>query len=104
MRVDDISPRDENTTLRLGRDYQSVAGKALCCTLSADKTRAYLGGHPGVWRSDDGGATWWHPEWPQPPGGSILVPGALQVTNVYDLLISPTSKDAGKENFHAQVL
>lgn len=93
MRVDDVSPRDENTTLRLNRDYQSVAGKALCCALSADKKRAYLGGHSGVWRSDDGGATWWHPEWPQPPAGSIPVPGALQATNVYDLLISPASND-----------
>ncbi len=93
MRIEDISPRDENTTLRYNRDYQSVAGKALCCALSADGARAYLGGHSGVWRSDDGGATWWHPEWPQPPAGSTAVPGSLAVTNVYDLLISPLSND-----------
>jgi hypothetical protein len=46
-----------------------------------------------VWRSDDGGETWWHPERPQPTGGSTVVPGALLAPNVYDLLISPASPD-----------
>ncbi len=94
MRIEDVSPRDDGTTtFRLSRDYQSVSGKALCCALSADGTRAYLGGHSGVWRSGDGGATWWHPERPQPPAGSTAVPGALLVPTIHDLLISPASND-----------
>ncbi len=93
MRIDDVSPRDDNTTLRFGRDYQSVSGKALCCTLSRDGSRAYLGGHSGVWRSDDGGATWRHLEWPEPPPGSTTVPGSLLGTTVYDVLVSHGNPD-----------
>ena len=89
MRIDDISPRDNNTTIRLGRDVQSTSGKGLCVDISFDGRRAYLGGHSGVWRSDDGGETWWHPEWPQPPQGSTAVPGALLAPNVYDLHMDP---------------
>lgn len=93
MHIVDVSPRDDNTELHFNRDYQSVSGKGLCCALSADGTRAYLGGHSGIWRSDDGGDTWWHLEWPQPPPGITTVPGALLVTTVYDLLISPVNPD-----------
>jgi hypothetical protein len=93
MRIEDISPREETMIRSLGRDLQSVSGKGLCVALSADGTRAYLGGHSGVWRSDDGGETWWHPEWlPANPGGSTL-PGALIVPNVYDLLIDPANNN-----------
>jgi hypothetical protein len=93
VRIEDVSPRDGNTTLLLGRNLQSVSGKALCCALSPDGRRAYLGGHSGVWRSDDGGRNWRHLEWPQPPAGSTAVPGALLVPNVYDLLISAADPD-----------
>jgi hypothetical protein len=75
LHIEDVSPRDDNTELHFNRDYQSVAGKALCCALSTDGARAYLGGHSGVWRSDDGGETWWHLEWPQPPPESPPSPG-----------------------------
>ncbi len=92
MRIDDIGPNAENSTLGLGNG-QSYSGKALCVALSADGTRAYLGGHSGVWRSDDGGANWSHPEWPEPPQGVFTVPGALQSLNVYDIAISPISND-----------
>ncbi len=88
MQILDISPRDDNTTRRLPRDLQSVSGKALCCALSSDGQRAYLGGHSGIWRSDDGGVTWRHLEWPAPPAGSTTVPGALLGTTVYDVLVS----------------
>ena len=91
MRIEDISPRDDNTAFHRDRDYQSVSGKALCCALSKDGTRAYLGGNSGIWRSDNGGLTWRHLEWPQPPLGTTVVPGALLVTNVYDLLVSPSN-------------
>jgi hypothetical protein len=93
MHIDDVSPRDDNTISIFNRDYQSVSGKALCCALAADGGRAYLGGHSGVWRSDDGGDTWRHLEWPQPPAGSTSVSGALVVTTIYDLLISPANPD-----------
>jgi hypothetical protein len=93
MQILDISPRDANTTLRLSRDLQSVSGKALCCALSRDGRRAYLGGHSGVWRSDDGGASWRHLEWPAPPEGSTTVPGALLGTTIYDVLVSHADPD-----------
>jgi photosystem II stability/assembly factor-like uncharacterized protein len=93
MDIVDISPRDDNTTLRLGRHLQSVSGKALCCALARDGVRAYLGGHSGVWRSDDGGATWRHLQWPEPPVSTTVVPGALLGTTIYDVLISTANPD-----------
>ena len=93
VRIEDVSPRDDNTTLRIGRILQSVSGKALCCALSPDGFRAYLGGHSGVWRSDDGGRNWRHLEWPQPAVAGAAVPGALPVPNVYDLLVSAADPD-----------
>ncbi|MGE0812887.1 MAG: WD40/YVTN/BNR-like repeat-containing protein [Vicinamibacterales bacterium] len=93
MQIVDISPREDNTTRRLGRDFQSVSGKALCCALHPAGGRAYLGGHSGIWRSDDGGATWHHLEWPQPPGNVVTVPGALLGTTIYDLAVSPADPD-----------
>jgi hypothetical protein len=94
MNIIDISPRDDGTTtLRLPRAFQSVSGKALCCAIAQDGVRAYLGGHSGVWRSDDGGANWRHLEWPDPPAGITAVPGALLGTTIYDVLISPANPD-----------
>lgn len=93
MQIVDISPREDNTTRRLSRTLQSVSGKALCCALHTDGRRAYLGGYSGVWRSDDSGATWRHLEWPQPPAGSTLVPGALLGVTIYDLAVSPANPD-----------
>jgi hypothetical protein len=93
MQIIDISPREDNTTRALGRDFQSVSGKALCCRLHPDGQRAYLGGHSGLWRSDDGGATWSHLEWPQPTGGVVAVPGALLGTTIYDIVISHDDPD-----------
>ncbi len=92
MEIVDISPREDNTTRQLGRNLQSVSGKALCCALHPDGRRAYLGGHSGVWRSDDGGATWRHLEWPQPQSG-VFVPGALLGTTIYDVLVSHADPD-----------
>ncbi len=93
MRIDDISPRIDNTTIQLPRDHQSVSGKGWCCALSSDGGRAYLGGHSGVWRSDDGGVNWFHLEWPQPPPGSTTVPGALLGTTIYDILVSHADRN-----------
>src|SRR5258708_28367568 len=93
MRIDDVGPNADNATLSFATTDQSVSGKVLSVALSADGARAYLGGHSGVWRSDDGGNTWWHPEWPEPAAGSFDVTGALPSLNVYDVAISPTSHD-----------
>jgi hypothetical protein len=93
MRIEDIGPREETMIRSFGRDVQSISGKGLCVAVSADGERAYLGGHSGVWRSDDGGETWWHPEWPPASLGGPTPPGALVVPNVYDLLIDPTDND-----------
>ena len=93
MRIEDISPREETMIRSLGRDLQSISGKGLCVALSADGRRAYLGGHSGVWRSDDGGETWRHPEWRPTDIGGPTLPGALIVPNVYDLLIDPNNND-----------
>lgn len=93
MRIDDVSPDFNFTTITLGRDFQSVSGKALCVACSADGMRVYLGGHSGVWRSDNGGVTWRHPEHPQPSPGRTSVPGALPVTTIYDLTVSRLNPD-----------
>jgi hypothetical protein len=93
VRIDDVSPRHETANLVLPGTDQSVSGKAYCVATSPDGRRAYLGGQSGVWRSSDGGATWSHPEWMQPPPGQTTVPGALMVPSVFDLLVSPTNRD-----------
>ena len=77
VQVVDVGPVRSRTTFAFDRFHQSVSGKALAVAMSRDGTRIYLGGHSAVWRSDDGGATWTHPERPQPPVNSTIVPGAL---------------------------
>ncbi|MBL9035004.1 MAG: exo-alpha-sialidase [Rhodospirillaceae bacterium] len=91
--VVDVSPVRARTTFTFDRHHQSVSGKALCVAMSRDGQRLYLGGHSGVWRSDDGGQTWTHPERPQPHPLTTNVPGALLPPAVYDLLISPANPD-----------
>jgi photosystem II stability/assembly factor-like uncharacterized protein len=92
VRIEQVGPNDTNASLSLGGTLQWVSGKALSVALSADGQRAYLGGHSGVWRSDDGGANWTHSEAPQPTPGQA-VSGTLISPNVYDLAISPASND-----------
>lgn len=93
MRIEDVSPTDDSFTPTFDRASQSVAGKGLCIAVSRDGRRAYLGGHSGVWRSDDGGDTWSHPEWrPARPGGPTAA-GALPPTNVYSLVIDAADNE-----------
>jgi photosystem II stability/assembly factor-like uncharacterized protein len=89
-----VGPERSNMTFRFTQEDQSVSGKALSVAMSMDGKRLYLGGHSAVWRSDDGGRTWTHPERPQPPPGTTVVPGALLPPAVYDLLIAPVDPDA----------
>jgi photosystem II stability/assembly factor-like uncharacterized protein len=91
--VVNVSPVRSRMTFGFNREDQSVSGKGLCVAMSADGMRLYLGGHSGVWRSDDGGMTWTHPERPQPLQGATNVLGALLPTSVYDLLTSPADSD-----------
>ena len=93
VEVVNVSPVRSRTTFGFDRFHQSVSGKALSVAMSAGGTRLYLGGHSGVWRSNDGGKTWTHPERPQPPQGTTVVPGALLPTSVYDVLIAPADPD-----------
>ena len=88
VHVADVSPVRARTTFGFDRFHQSVSGKALAVAMSPDGARIYLGGHSAVWRSDDGGGTWSHPERPQPPAGVSTVPGALLAPSVYDLHVS----------------
>lgn len=92
MAVVDVSPRRSHTQITIDKFHQSVSGKALCVALAADGARAYLGGHSSVWRSDDGGVTWTHPERPQPSSGAA-VSGAILAPAVYGLAISPRNSD-----------
>jgi photosystem II stability/assembly factor-like uncharacterized protein len=93
VQVVDVGPVRSRTTFAFDRFHQSVSGKALAVAMSRDGARIYLGGHSAVWRSDDGGATWTHPERPQPPANSTIVPGALLAPSVYDLHLSPDNPD-----------
>jgi len=93
MQIDDVSPTRDGTTITLSGLIQSISGKALCIACAADGARVYLGGHSGVWRSDDGGAHWIHLTRNQPAPGQTAVPGALLVPNVYDLLVSPANSN-----------
>lgn len=92
MAVVDVSPRRSQTQITIDKFHQSVSGKALCVALAADGGRTYLGGHSGVWRSDDGGAIWIHPERPQ-PSSPAAVSGAIVAPAVYGLAISPRNSD-----------
>ncbi|MBN1351580.1 hypothetical protein JXJ21_19355 [candidate division KSB1 bacterium] len=93
IQIEDVSPNYDNFNTDLGARDNAASGVGLCIAVSADGRRCYLGGNSGVWRSDDGGETWWQPTRPQPPAGETDVPGALLVPNVYDLLISPANND-----------
>jgi hypothetical protein len=88
MRVEDISPTGNNTTLKKPFSLQSTGGRGLCIAGSRDGKRLYIGNNAGVWRSNDGGKNWKHMERPQPKAGTVAVPGALWSLNVYDLTVA----------------
>jgi photosystem II stability/assembly factor-like uncharacterized protein len=86
----DVSPRTDSFPIEDDLQ-QSVSGRMLSLTVSADGTRLYVGGSSGVWRSDDAGATWHQLTRPQPTSANNEVPGALSVPNVFDVVVSPTN-------------
>lgn len=91
--ITDVSPIRSRTQITIDRHHQSVSGKALCVAMSDSGERIYVGGHSGVWRSENGGSEWTHGVRPQPPQGSTAVSGALLPPAVYDLLILPSDPD-----------
>jgi hypothetical protein len=90
MQIDDISPTATNFVSPHGSG-QCPSGRGLCVAISG--VRAYVGGASGVWRSDDGGASWWHPEWRPASIGGPTTPGALLPANVFDIVIDPRNPD-----------
>src|SRR6476660_8448501 len=88
MQIDDVSPTVGSFTATQGPN-QRPSGKPLIVAIAPDGQRAYVGGHSGVWRSDDGGADWTHPEWRPAVTGGAPTPGAMLPPNVYDLRIHP---------------
>ena len=92
MQITDVSPTNTNNTT-ITDAGQSMMGRALCIACSPDGSRCYLGGHSGVWRSDNAGASWHHLEWAQPPSGSNVVPGCLPVPTIFDVAVCPTNPD-----------
>src|SRR5919109_4515250 len=93
MQIDDVSPTMAlKTEILISPTDQSISGKALCIAVSYDGTRVYLGGHSGVWISEDGGITFYQVQKPQPEINGV-VPGAIPVPNIFDLLISPINND-----------
>lgn len=93
LQIKDIGPTGDNAEVTQAAWYQSVSGKSLTIAMSSNGLRVYLGGHSGVWRSNDGGANWTHLVRPQPAVGSVNVPGALLCPNVYDIFVSPLDED-----------
>ena len=93
MKIVELGPHIDTSDLSYPGSYQSVSGKQYCIACSPDGLRVYLGGQAGVWRSTDGGQRWRHMERPQPPSTQATVPGALPVTNVYDLWVHPSNPD-----------
>ncbi len=57
MNINDVSPVLGNFINNLNNEAHSVSGVALCVAVSADGNRVYVGGHSGVWISNDGGIT-----------------------------------------------
>jgi hypothetical protein len=53
---------------------QSVSGIANCLAVSTDGQRLYAGTFAGVWRSDDGGRSWFALRLPRPRSGPVGVP------------------------------
>lgn len=88
MRIEDISPTGNNTTLKQPASQQSTGGRGLTIAGSRDGRRLYIGNNAGVWRSNDGGKTWKHMERPQPKPGTVAASGALLALNVYDLAVA----------------
>jgi len=91
IECDDVSPTTK--TFPIAKDIQqSVSGRIMSLTVSSDGKRLYAGTFSGVWRSDNAGETWRHLTRPQPPSGK-RVSLALEVPNVFDVVVSPAHKN-----------
>ena len=88
MRIEDISPTGNNTTLKQPLSQQSTGGRGLTIAGSPDGKQLYIGNNAGVWRSSDDGKTWGHRVRTEPKAGTVDVPGAMLGLNVYDLAVA----------------
>jgi photosystem II stability/assembly factor-like uncharacterized protein len=89
---DDVSPRTDTFPIENNIQH-SVSGRILSLTVSTDGQRLYAGSFSGVWRSNDAGRNWHQLTRPQPSSSTDVVPGALGVPNVFDVIVSPANKD-----------
>jgi photosystem II stability/assembly factor-like uncharacterized protein len=76
----------------------SAFGKILSLAISADGQRLYAGAYSGVWRSDDRGDTWHQLTRPQPAPKKNNVAGALEVPNIFDLVVLPRDDDRKRDD------
>lgn len=94
--IEDVSPTTDNFLVEA---QHTPSGRVLSLAVSTDGTRLYAGTLSGVWRMDNPEATSPLPRWrqltrPQPPPGlNPDIPGALEVPNVVDVVVSPADKD-----------
>lgn len=93
LRIDDVSPNLYHSQLPFPSGWQSSSGRGLTIAASPNGTRVYFGNNAGLWRSDDGGLNWVDLIRPQPPRGATVVPGALLVNNIYDVVVSAVDPD-----------
>jgi hypothetical protein len=67
--IQGVGPTRDNFPFSTGH---SASGRITALALGGtDGSRMYAGSFAGVWRSDDGGRTWFQLSWPQPPFGAV---------------------------------
>jgi hypothetical protein len=72
---------------------RSAAGKLISLTAANDGLRLYAGSYSGVWRSDDGGRTWFQQTRPQPAPAEDKAAGGLWAPDVRYIVVSPANRD-----------
>ena len=93
LTIQGVGPTRDTFNFNTGH---SASGRMTAVALGGtDGSRMYAGSFAGVWRSDDGGRTWFQLTWPQPPFGTVQgdFPGALYVQEIYDVAASPADPD-----------
>jgi hypothetical protein len=86
-----VGPKLSSFPRQQANNGHSSTGRMTALALGADGSRMYVGSFAGVWRSDDGGLTWFQLTWPQPPLGVVDfdIQGALYAPHIFDLATSP---------------
>lgn len=84
--VTDVSPRINSAP----NVALSINGRVFCITAHPFGSRLYAGTYAGVWRSDDGGKTWYQLTW---PFFKDSLNGALGGVIVHEIEVSPADPD-----------